>query len=93
MRTIGEIPHPVYKITLFYHQERYSVQIENGVYVQTFRIRTRPGLEQPQDAFRLIDNEFLRGLAGTFEHMHALWQQQITRLEASSTQDEFDAIL
>lgn len=93
MRIIGEIPHPVYKITLFYHNDRYSVQVEHGVYSQSFRIRTRTGMESGADAFRLVDPEFLQGLVPIFEQMHVLWLANLSRLESALDKEEFDRIL
>lgn len=93
MRIIGEIPHPAYKITLFYHNDRYSVQIEHGVYSQVYRVRQGKGLEAPADAFKLVDPEFLQGLTRVFEGMHDLWVRQISRLEASLDKEEFEHIL
>ena len=39
MRTIGEIPHPTYKITVLHHNAKYTLQIEGNMVTQSYKFR------------------------------------------------------
>jgi hypothetical protein len=39
MRTIGEIPHPNYKITVLHHNAKYTLQIEGNMVTQSYKFR------------------------------------------------------
>lgn len=92
MRIVGEIPHPVYKITLFHHQERYSLQIEYGLYTQIFRIRSQPGMEQPHEVLQMADQHLLDGCLDLFGRMHRLWQAQVEKRQMQAGEPEFEDI-
>jgi len=39
MRIVGEIEHPNLKITIFHHENKYSVQVEDGQVSQNYKFR------------------------------------------------------
>jgi len=39
MRTIGEVPHPDYKITVLHHNAKYTLQIEGNMLTQSYKFR------------------------------------------------------
>lgn len=92
MRVIGEIPHPVLKITVFAHNDRFTLQIENGVFSQHYRIRKQTGIEDIDDLQRMVNKTFLDGVSAVFKTMHHLWQEQVTGLIAMDSGNEFEQI-
>ncbi len=69
MRVIGEIRHPVLKITIFQLNNRLSVQFEDGLFTQVYKFRSRPGLEHADDVRRLVDAAFLKDVLSEMERM------------------------
>lgn len=92
MRVIGEIPHPIFKITVFAHNDRFTLQIENGVFSQHYRIRRQTGLEDIHDIQRMVNKTFLDGISAVFKNMHQLWQQQVTGIISKDSGSEFEQI-
>lgn len=72
MRIIGHVPHPVFKITLLEHNDRYTIQVEAGSYSQHYRFRKMPGLEDPAALASLVDEPFLEEVKGVFDSMHRI---------------------
>lgn len=92
MRVIGEIPHPVFKITVFIHNDRFTLQIENGIFSQHYRVRKKPGIEGMDDFYKIVDKIFLDGVAATFSTMHLQWQRRVVDRSDRSNVSEFDDI-
>lgn len=62
MRVLGEIPHPVFKITVFIHNDRFTLQVENGIFSQHYRVRKKPGIECLDDFCQVVDKTFWMAL-------------------------------
>ncbi len=45
MRIVGEIEHPLLKITIFHNDNKYSVQVEDGQVTQHYKLREDTSLE------------------------------------------------
>ena len=69
MRVIAEIPHPVYKITLFAYGERYTLKLEDGLYEQSFKFR-KTDLPEGHEAIReMLDEAFFSSVKESFKIM------------------------
>ena len=71
MRILADIPHKLYKITLFEWNDRYIVKIESGPYEQIYKLDSFEfdDSEVPQ----LLDTTFMEGVTRRFGEMHAEW--------------------
>ncbi len=93
MRTIGEIPHPRLKITLFRLNQRLSVQFEAGMLTQIYKFREGEGLESAQDLQRLIDDPFIQAVERRMRQMQENALQAMGRFRTNDREDEFDEII
>jgi hypothetical protein len=59
MRIVGEIPHPRFKITLMYWNERYMVKFEDIGTELIFKFREGPLMDSVEACKELIDSTFL----------------------------------
>ncbi len=82
LRIVGEIAHPVYKITLFQHGDRFTLQIDHGVISQQYRVRQSPSLESPDDILHMVDPAFLAEAADLFDRMYKSWQKSLQQAES-----------
>ncbi len=57
MRIVGEIEHPVLKITIFHNENKYSVQVEDGQVTQHFKLREDSSLDSVETVKNLFKNE------------------------------------
>jgi hypothetical protein len=78
MRIIGQIDHPVFKISVFRMDNRISLKFENEGYEQTFKLGTDERTDTLEKVQQLVDAAFLEAVATNFQHMHRC------RLEAFS---------
>ena len=92
MRIIGEIPHPVFKVTLFKMDTRYSIKFEDQLFEQTYKFREGPFLQSVEDLKKLISPSFLKEVEAI--HQSMLQNSQAT-LEKHKAQEleEFDEII
>jgi hypothetical protein len=68
MRIVGEIPHDVFKITLFSWNNRYLIKLEAGLLEQTYKIN-QFDIGSEADLFKIVDNTFLTEALNRFEEM------------------------
>ena len=68
MRIVGEIPHDVFKITLFSWNNRYLIKLEAGLLEQTYKIN-QFDIGSEADLFKIVDNTFLTEALSRFEEM------------------------
>ncbi len=78
MRVVGEIPHPVYKITLFHYQDRWTIQVANGPYQFRTSLMSVAGLDTVEDIHKLVDQAFLLEARTIFEQIHQATRTRIT---------------
>ncbi|MCC6413667.1 MAG: hypothetical protein IT270_18575 [Saprospiraceae bacterium] len=76
MRLIGQIEHPVLKISVFKMDGRVSVKFENAHYEQTFKLGNDERIQSLEDVQRLVD------AAMAEEVLHNMQQQHRCRLAA-----------
>jgi hypothetical protein len=91
MRIVAEIPHPEYKITVLHHQNRYTIQVENGSLSQHYRYRQQPGLEQASEIEKLINPAFITGVTAVFKEMEAIHHRGLP--VPDEEEDQFEEII
>lgn len=69
MKVIGHIPHSVYKITIFYFNNRHTIKIEDGLLEQSYAFRDGSAVGSLQDAQQYVTPEFLDNCALVFTQM------------------------
>lgn len=79
MRTIAEIPHHTFKISIFSYNSKYIVKIELSQYEQSFKINEADvvGLE---DVKKMISDKFLENCMDRFLTMREDWTKSFTEL-------------
>lgn len=80
MRVVGEIPHPVYKITLFHYQDRWTIQIANGPYQFRTSMMQVAGLETVEEIHHFINETFLLQSRELFAQIHQMTQGRVTEM-------------
>lgn len=70
MRIIGNIEHPVLKITVFKMDNKLSVKFETGQYEQTFKFRESEDLNDFESMQKLVDEQFTAFVMEELERMH-----------------------
>ena len=91
MRIIGEIEHPIYKITVFSMNNRLSVKIEDQLIEHIFKFRDGSGIENLEDVRAFINDEFLAKVAESFTSLNQARIKSIIHMQ--SAEDEFDEII
>lgn len=69
MRIIAELPHPEFKISIFYMNQKFIVKIERGVLEQSYKIAEMDLTDGVNSVFELLDEEFLRTVTTRFVEM------------------------
>jgi hypothetical protein len=92
MRIIGNIEHPVFKITVFKHDNRVSVKLESGLYEQTYKFRDGEGIDKAEDVEKLLDAPFLESVEGMLSMMHSARIHALNRQHAQS-EESFEEII
>jgi len=69
MRTIAELPHPDFKITIFAMNQKFIVKFEQGSLEQVYKISEADVTDGVNGLFELIDDEFTKSVAQRFIHM------------------------
>ncbi len=91
MRIIGYLPHPDYQITVFRMDDKFSIQIEKDLLVQTYKYRSGPRLNRLEDVQNMVDSSFLERVASIFEGMHINKQKSLQLPDIGK--DQFDEII
>ena len=92
MRIVGEIPHPILKITIFLHDSKYAVKFEAGLYEQTYKFRSGEALQSVEDIKAIIDVEFIKEVQTMLPKMHQRKLEAISRW-SSDQEEEFEEII
>ena len=93
MRIIGNIEHPVLKITVFKMENKISIKFESGLYEQTYKFRTGDGMETFEDVEKLVDSAFLEKVGDILQTMHDVKSQALLRQYTAQEEDEFETII
>lgn len=70
MRTLGDIPHSRYKITILEMSSKITIQIEDGMLVQSYRFRDGSAVTNVPTAIKFCDDLFLSKVENQFRQMN-----------------------
>jgi hypothetical protein len=73
MRIIAELPHPDFKISILFMNNKYIVKTEQGSLEQTFKIADIDLLDGVNSVFEILDEEFLKTVSTRFVEMRRDW--------------------
>ena len=90
MRIVAEIPHERLKISIFFHNARYTIQFEDGVFIQSFTLRESDQFDRLDKIKGLVDEDFISKVDDRFKSMGEDWQDKIL---SSSDDIEFERII
>jgi hypothetical protein len=80
MRIIGEINHPVYKISVFKSGEKTIIQIENGHFTQQYKFNDGEIVQDIASAQSYFTSDFLENIDSIFNFMHKAKSQNSNEL-------------
>jgi len=69
MRIIAELPHPEFKISILYMNQKFIVKAEQGSLEQSYKIPEMDLTDGVNSVFELLDEEFLKTIAARFAGM------------------------
>jgi len=70
MRVIAEVPHPIYRITIFYMNQKYILKIESGNFEQNYKISEFDySINSEKEIVKMVQDNFLKDVATIFELM------------------------
>jgi len=90
MRIVGEISHPTLKVTIMHHNEKYTVQFEDGDIAQSIIIRESQRIDSVEKVQKLIDKAFLEEINESIKKNRKLVQD---RLQIKSSDQDFEVII
>ena len=79
MRIIAELPHPEFKISIFYMNHKFIVKIEKGSLEQSYKIAEADLTDGVNSVFELLDEEFLTKAGQRFKEMHKDYRDTYSR--------------
>lgn len=74
MRVVGEIPHPVVKITIFHWNNRYLIKLEAGPFEQTFKLEEYD-ISSEEELKEIVNETFVQQCIERFNGMAQSLQQ------------------
>ncbi|PPL00217.1 hypothetical protein [Parapedobacter indicus] len=69
MRTIAELPHPDFKITLFAMNQKFILKFEQGTLEQVYKIAEVDLTDGANGVLQLIDDDFTKSVSQRFDEM------------------------
>ncbi|MCU0430747.1 MAG: hypothetical protein MUF42_12350 [Cytophagaceae bacterium] len=80
MRTILEIPHPDFKVTVYAWNNKYIIKLEKGNYEQTYKI-SELDVTGDEDIKAIIeDMEFVQSAKQRFIEMNASLNESLNKI-------------
>ncbi len=90
MRIIAEIPHPIFKVTVFQMNGKLSVKLEKNLLEQTYKFRDGSGIENMENVHAFLTDAFYEEADNLFSQMH---KNRYQSLLSAHPEDEFDTII
>lgn len=76
MRVIGEISHPLCKISIFYMNQKYIIKVEKDTYEQTYKLSEFDYLiKDVEDIKKLVSENFIQKCLAIFLNMQEINNQ------------------
>lgn len=93
MRIIGNIEHPVMKITVFSMDSKFAVKFETGLYEQTYKFRGSDDISSIEDLSKIVDEGFINNVLAEMSTLHRIKTQALSRFLPIEDEDGFDEII
>jgi hypothetical protein len=93
MRVIGEIENTPFKITVFSHNQRFTVKFESGTYELGFRIREDEQYKNFEDVKKFVNPQLVENVKSHFQDMHRSALMAFSSVNQASEEDEFETII
>lgn len=93
MRIIGNIEHPILKITVFKMDNKFSVKFESGLYEQTYKFRSSDAVQNLEDIQKIVDTAFCADVLQELNQMHQRKNQAMLRALPQEVDLEFEEII
>lgn len=93
MRIIGDIVHPVMKITVFKMDDKRAIKFETGLLEQTYKFRAYDGCSTFEEIQNIVDNAFIKSVETQFANMGVIKQTVFQKLHSTDVNDEFEEII
>jgi len=81
MRTVAELPHPDFKITLFNMNQKFIVKFEQGNLEQSYKISELDLTDGANSVFEMLDDEFFKAVNSQFQAMREAFNSTYKRHE------------
>ena len=92
MRIIGDIPHPIMKITVFKNEGKLSIKFESGLIEQIYKFRDDERLQTFEDIQKIVDEAFIQKTEEILRGMYDIKQAAINR-HLATDEEEFEKII
>jgi hypothetical protein len=92
MRIVGEIAHPVMKITVFKNDGKFSIKFESGLLEHIYKFREDERLQTFEDIQKFADEIFIEKSADILRGMYEAREVAFQR-NFQEEDDEFDTII
>lgn len=77
MRTVAEIPHHTFRVSIFSYNAKYIVKIELGQFEQVFKI-AEMDVQGLNDVQNMLSEAFYENCMDRFLQMREDWQKSFT---------------
>jgi len=79
MRTVAELPHPEFKITIMSMNSKFIIKLEQGSLEQTYKIAEMDLTDGVNSVFELLDEPFLKTVSARFAEMRKDFKESFNR--------------
>lgn len=81
MRTVAELPHADFKITIFSMNQKFIIKFEQGTLEQVYKIAEIDMTDGVNSVFQLLDEAFTQSVAQRFTEMRQAFLDTFKRNE------------
>lgn len=92
MRIVDQIEHPIFKISIFKNDNRYSVKLENAHFEQTYKMKEIDHPDPVGFIRTIVSPEFCRQAEAIAAQMHKNYLQS-TAILAKNDEEYFEEII
>ncbi|MEZ5058785.1 MAG: hypothetical protein R2879_17255 [Saprospiraceae bacterium] len=93
MRLVGEIEHPVMKISIFKMGERFSVKFEHKGVEVTYKFSNEEGANDLARLKEMMDEDFIKKVGKQIHEMIPIRLEKIREYLPEPLENEFDEII
>jgi len=79
MKTVAELPHPEFKITIMSMNSKFIIKLEQGALEQTYKIPEMDLTDGVNSVFELLDEPFLKTVSARFTEMRKDFKESFYR--------------